>query len=297
MKKIFFCIILIFISSTAAFAFDDLSTTIDSINTQFIKDLIVSNVQGHSKLTLIQDSDYNLIFEYANTDNIMAMALLGRGVIRVTFNINKLNATQTEVVAREVFVSNPGAMNEMTVASSNKKDKQWLEDLLSVVKNATEMKDEQDKSDAEALSNKPATPITGFRGLVWGDTLIKLGRRTIASADTPFSSYTRDNDKLTLGNIELKSVVYNFLENKLTSIKIEISDEYTKIREVLIGHYGKPNKINHTTGDCDWHDENGTVVLIRESAYSSTIKIISANEDILLKKFNNNIADVASKDF
>lgn len=116
-----------------------------------------------------------------------------------------------------------------------------------------------DKS--EPSFNEPS----GFRDLKWGDNVNEIDGMVLTKKYSKKTSigywltpeYTRKGDKLEIGPIDLKEILYQFYEDRLYGIYITwepIFGSNLTMEKILIAKYGKPTHegINHPYGEKWW---------------------------------------------
>lgn len=154
-----------------------------------------------------------------------------------------------------------------------------------------------------AIQNDP----DGFRGLSWGTprsdidaTLIfhddiDLGKTNHLGQSLIYELYMNNEDRLTLGGIDLRNLLYLFYDNKLWGIiaLLQNADDFVAARHMLELRFG--NADNQTTtksgAAVQWTGRKGVVSLER-SVNQSIIFILSRqkydlHEKIRMETINN----------
>lgn len=133
--------------------------------------------------------------------------------------------------------------------------------------------------------------ITGFRDLDWGDApttnmqLVKYGK----NSDKAVKIYTRQNDKLAIGNARLQHIYYHFFQDKLFKVSTLTGsrDDSLTLRKAINANYGdwvRPDypsanpltasyDIQKNSGDLRNSFPNGTYHWRAESGYVNMICI------------------------
>jgi hypothetical protein len=94
----------------------------------------------------------------------------------------------------------------------------------------------------EIGDKKNTTPIVGFRDMLWGDGIEKLGNYTVIynNEASKLTIAAKKDDKLYIGEAELGSIKYSFFDNMFfeVTIKYSYSDNNDLIIETLKNKYG-----------------------------------------------------------
>lgn len=96
----------------------------------------------------------------------------------------------------------------------------------------------------------------GFRDMRWGDAPTQdFDRVERGSSERSFSSgnavkYRRRSDKLSIGDVKVRSIFYYFEDNKLREVVVDVngsgsSTEFWKIADILKATYGAPEVNEH----------------------------------------------------
>lgn len=88
-----------------------------------------------------------------------------------------------------------------------------------------------------AFQNEP----DGFRGLKWGDPPGKDMKIYGFGRDFDITIYTRRNDKMQIGDAELRSIYYVFYEGRFMAVEISPyhwPDDYLSLRDVVMLKFG-----------------------------------------------------------
>ena len=138
---------------------------------------------------------------------------------------------------------------------------------------------------AFAFQNEP----DGFRGLKWGDPPGEDMKTLTTYAYFGMRIYERRVDKMKIGGALLRTIYYEFFEDRFMAVEIcpvlDSSDDWTRLnydalKNVVFLKFGNGviTKNDEFTEQTFWLGEKGTVVLTRYLERNSLVLIIHSTE-------------------
>jgi hypothetical protein len=86
-----------------------------------------------------------------------------------------------------------------------------------------------------------AVEMRGFRGVMWGDDVAKLGKSTLAYTDGDVSCYTRERENMLFGDSPLQEVRYCFHRNRLFMVALDTEVDQQTLLSEFQSSYGPPD--------------------------------------------------------
>ena len=137
----------------------------------------------------------------------------------------------------------------------------------------------------------------GFRGIVWGTSITKLGAEMKAvetDPDTVF--YRRAGDRLTIGDAQLEEIVYGFYKGQFSTVVIDASDaQKNALHDAIEAQFGPAPKLEYKDFWA-WEGATTTITLgcnaIRCNAIIFSVALVKQEKADAAKA-----AKKASKDF
>lgn len=93
---------------------------------------------------------------------------------------------------------------------------------------------------AVASLSASAVELRGFRGVMWGDDVAKLGKSELAYADGDVACYKRERENLLFGDAALQSVRYCFRQEGLVLVQLAAAGDGAALRHEFERGYGAP---------------------------------------------------------
>ena len=108
---------------------------------------------------------------------------------------------------------------------------------------------------AFAFQNEP----DGFRGIKWGTNISELTDMLVAESGKDTLYYVRKNDTMKIGDADIDQISYGFYKSRFFQVLVEYKGyvNFTKLKAILIGQYGKPEQPNQLMEKYFW--SGGTV--------------------------------------
>lgn len=148
-----------------------------------------------------------------------------------------------------------------------------------------------------AIKDSPA----GFRGVKWGQPPSALGESTVLLIDGATSAYSKNGDKLKIGDTDLTYIIYVFWENKfmMAIIQTEGLNNGDALRAALLARYGEPRqKLGVLKSDYAWGDENAMITYTYDTGESKSRVAIASTPIFNAKRERDEAAaQKGSKDF
>lgn len=139
----------------------------------------------------------------------------------------------------------------------------------------------------------------GFRGIKWGDPPSALGERVKIAVGRFVSFYTKDDEQMSIGVANLKSIEYVFIQDSQLShviIYAEGADNCTKLREAMIARYGTPLQTSQTKNL--WGDKKNSISFEYDTdTKNAEVYIISSKMINKLNALKKQEAEQGVKDF
>jgi len=146
----------------------------------------------------------------------------------------------------------------------------------------------------EKMINEPKE----FRGKKWGADISEFTDMVKAGDLDGIQRYSKNNDKLNIGEAVLDEIKYDFYKGKFYAVRIKIYDResFDKIRETLSENYGY--KDSKTEGDQEyiWDWSNINIKLTSSSlsfwlkyTYKPVLKEIEADKKLKAKSGINDL--------
>jgi len=147
----------------------------------------------------------------------------------------------------------------------------------------------------DALNNSP----TGFRNIKWGESVTKLGKCKLVEKSTTLMLYVKLDDKLKIGNIPLKKIIYVFCAGHFMGVTLEFSDQYQyEMKKVFIAKYGQPTMDKPYIDEYAWLDDNAMINLNNvRGTQLSRANISSVKEIERMDSIQQKSAEKAGNDF
>ncbi|MGU5661483.1 hypothetical protein [Aeromonas sanarellii] len=108
------------------------------------------------------------------------------------------------------------------------------------------------------------TPPAGFRDMLWGSSPSSVaGGMTLEDDDHDSKCYTRKQEKLKIGDADLKWIGYCYHKDRLFGVVVKFDGvrNFSKIKEALVQKYGKPIRQNSYAEDYLWAAKDSDVGL------------------------------------
>lgn len=94
---------------------------------------------------------------------------------------------------------------------------------------------------AVASLSASAVELRGFRGVMWGDDVAKLGKSELAYADGDVACYKRERENLLFGDSPLQEVRYCFHRNRLFMVALDTEVDQQTLSGEFQSSYGPPD--------------------------------------------------------
>jgi hypothetical protein len=91
-----------------------------------------------------------------------------------------------------------------------------------------------------------APDLAGFRGMKWGANRTDFAGLALMNDDPIIHRYTRRNDQLQLGGVELESIIYNFYKGRFMGVSIEArgAGEWNRLKVMMFDKFGPAPNIS-----------------------------------------------------
>jgi hypothetical protein len=132
--------------------------------------------------------------------------------------------------------------------------------MLSMIKKNRKKKPNSIKS--FTFLNEP----DGFRGIKWGTKIDTLNDMTKRDKEQTFAIYERNNDKLQIGNVDLKVLYYMFWQGKFNNMFAEIEgySNWISLKQIYLSKYGKGKQKKRSIEKYRWGNFSGKTVILLE---------------------------------
>ena len=103
---------------------------------------------------------------------------------------------------------------------------------------------------ALAFQNEP----DGFRGIKWGTNISELTDMRVVETGKDSLYYVRKNDTVKIGDADIDQISYGFYKSRFFQVLVEYKGyvNFTKLKAILIGQYGKPEQPNQLMEKYFW---------------------------------------------
>lgn len=111
-----------------------------------------------------------------------------------------------------------------------------------------------------AYQNEPE----GFRGIKWGENVSNVHGLSQLEKRGHKAVYSRQNDKMKLGNVDLQIIGYVFYNSKFYSVTILFTGESSAValKEMLVKKHGNPQSQKDLQKYWSWHGDK-TIIGLR----------------------------------
>jgi hypothetical protein len=118
-------------------------------------------------------------------------------------------------------------------------------------------------SQVQAFQGEP----DGFRGIPWGAPVESLQGFILVSRARDrqeVSLYRREGDDLTFGRAQLKSILYEFAEGRLSRVEIRVDDiwNFVLLRDALFRLHGPGKELSPGAERYGWEGVKSRVLLL-----------------------------------
>jgi hypothetical protein len=110
-----------------------------------------------------------------------------------------------------------------------------------------------------AFQNEP----DNFRGIRWGVNITELHDMRLDEVNGDAKYYVKENDKMKIGDADIKKVDYAFYKGRFYSVQIRFSNSlnFSKIKETFFQLYGSAYRPNRFMEDYWWDGSNVIIEL------------------------------------
>ena len=110
-----------------------------------------------------------------------------------------------------------------------------------------------------AYQNEP----DDFRGIKWGTSIEKLSDMALILDGGHLKAYTRNRDKMMIGDAKIDSLHYVFYKDQFYCVRVVFTDisNFNKIRDEFVRIYGEPERRQHYDRHFYWRGDKVSITL------------------------------------
>lgn len=125
---------------------------------------------------------------------------------------------------------------------------------------------------AQAFGFKPGSEPDGFRGIKWGQDISTVKGLIFHSTDPSYGGtalYTRDGDKLRIGETELELILYAFWQDKFSAVEIFTKgySNWSGFKAIVFEKFGEGYQSNKYIEKYYWRGKK-TLMLLEYNKFS-----------------------------
>ena len=102
-----------------------------------------------------------------------------------------------------------------------------------------------------------------FRGIAWGTPITELLNMVPVLQGADLTAYTREGDKMRIGNAELNKIHYIFYKGEFYCVHVgfEGLSNFDALTEIFIREYGRPPERQYTDRHYHWEGDRTSISL------------------------------------
>jgi hypothetical protein len=134
-----------------------------------------------------------------------------------------------------------------------------------------------------AFQNEP----DGFRNIKWGTNISELSGMSVVETHPDLKFYSKDGDKMAIGNASLDEIVYGFYKDQFSNVLIYFHSlsAFLALKDALFEQYGSGSQPNQFMERYYWMDLiGGTTTITLDFSKVSDKGTLSFQSKKLLKK-------------
>lgn len=130
--------------------------------------------------------------------------------------------------------------------------------------------------DARIPEFEGAPAIKGFRGMQWGANPSAFSGLIKSKSDRTVQRFRKKNDRLTLGDVRLQSITYNFYKGRFMGVTIQArgAQNWGRLKRAAFEKFGPADNASPvpSTEQYEWRGDN-CVTHLQFFASSRTVKL------------------------